>query len=208
MTRSIKYLLTFLLFGLSSAVFAEGGGFRFNYNKFNLYLEFNDNVPEKGDEVTGMGYIRDPSGFFYDLISLIQANQETISRSKQHIYIRTDNLNQAIWLKQQEPVSKWFLKLYNLKHFDDKLLLQSTCKALNIKDCTPPDSTYIYVSDIPLDNHKVDLIEFGCFPCSNELRFTLTDRCSSGDTSARKPTFKKVMVTRKTIQQYFQKLVW
>lgn len=208
MPNKLVALLFILLmgFGVSPTTYAEGGGFRFAYNDFTLYLEFNDNVPEEGDEVTGMGYIREPSGFFYDLLSLIQANQKIISKSKQYIYINPDNINQTIWIKQQEPVEKWILELDKLKHFDSRVLLENTCKALNIKKCVPPESTHIYVSDIPLAKHKVDLVEFGCFPCNNDLLYTFTDDCSTTSSDVKKPKFKKITITRKTINKYFRKL--
>ena len=94
----------------------------------NLYLEFNDNVPEEGDEVTGMGYIREPSGILYDLISLIQANQQLISISRQDIYVMTDNIGRMIIIfeKQQgDKDSNIVLDMEDLKHFDSKILLSN-----------------------------------------------------------------------------------
>jgi len=210
MMSKIRILFFVILAGLLSATIAhaEGGGLRINYNKFNLYLEFNDNVPEEGDKVTGMEYIREPSGILYDLISLIQANKDIIAKSDQEIYINTDNLNRSIWLMQDKPVSMWVLKLYNLKHFDSEMLLNNICKTLKIKNCQPPETTYLYVSDIPLKSKNSDLIEFGCFPCSNKQNYTLTDRFTPTKPDAKKPNFSKVAITRKTINRYFQKLVW
>ena len=86
------YLL--LLFSLPSLAFSEGSGLNVNLNQLDLRLEFNDNVMK--DRITGMEYIREPSGLLFDLISLIQSNKNIVSNVDQDIYIDADNVNKSL----------------------------------------------------------------------------------------------------------------
>jgi len=204
-------LLIMILFCscLAPAVYAEGGGFRINYNDFNLYLEFNDNISEHNDAVTGMGYIREPAGIFFDILSLIQANREVIAKSRQHIVIYPDNENGSISIdvsQQGDQASTQILDLQNQKHFDAAMILKHVCKAMKLEKCQPAEATWIYVSEKPLVGFQSDMIEFGCFPCNNAIIYTLTDHLVATDPGDKLPRLKKTIIDRKSINNYFTKV--
>jgi len=201
-----KYILLLLFFFTSFPAFSEGSGLNINFNKLDLRLEFNDNGMK--DQIMGMEYIREPSGLLFDLISLIQSNRKHISNIDQEIYINADNINKSlsIYLKKQP---EGFIYNKKITHLDKKELLNGICKALKISSCKTPSKdseTYFYRSNLYLSNSTTDLIEFGCFPCTNDLIYSLSKRYTSNNPNAQQPTFTKETVNRQTIYHYFNKI--
>jgi len=205
----VKKLISILVFcTLSSLTLAEGSGLNLNLGQFDIRVEFNDNVSE--DEITGMEYVREPSGLLFDLISLIQSNQERVSNVNQQIYVDADNLNKSFSVYLYKPPEGYAVKKYNISHLDKNLLFQSVCKALKINDCKIPEKdaqTYFYISSLLLSKKRTDLIEFGCFPCNNDLIYSLTKRYTSSEPNVQKPRFTKLTVNRQTIYHYFNKII-
>lgn len=204
----MKIFIACLIFLLTSQLcHAEGGGLNINLNNFNMRLEFNDNI--KNDNITGMQYIREPSGLLFDLVSIIQNNSELVSKFNKDIFIEADNYNQMLTIYEQSPEDKVLLNLKNIKHLDSGILVENICKILLIKDCKPNkyNSTHFFISNLIISKNNSDLIDFGCFPCRNNRRFTLTDRFTPTEPNQQPPKFTKVTVDRQTIYHYFNKLI-
>ena len=200
------YLLLF--FALPSLAFSEGSGLNVNLNQLDLRLEFNDNVMK--DRITGMEYIREPSGLLFDLISLIQSNKNIVSNVDQEIYIDADNVNKSLSIYLRKNPKGYIVDENKITHIDKKILINGICKALTISNCEIPtkdSQTYFYRSNLNLSKRRTDLIEFGCFPCTNDRIYTLTERFTSKQPNVQKPTFTKVTVNRQTIYHYFNKIV-
>jgi len=196
-----------LMTGLSQYVYAEGAGIRINYNKLKIHVEYNDNA---FDKITGVEYIREPSGLLFDLIKIIQENSTIADQSNRNISVSIDNYGGSLWIYQETKPSYVALHEKNIKHLDKKLLLTTFCKILSIENCNTGDKksqTWFYISDSNVSSDSADLIEFGCFPCNNIINYTLTPRFQSSDPNVPTPKFKKVTVDRQTIYHYFNNLI-
>jgi len=208
-TRTITFsLLLWCIFVMPA--YGEGGGLRLTYHKLRIHVEFNDNLRAKDDQITGMGYIREPSGLLYDLIQIIQANHTALQNIDKNIHVSVGNNDKSLSIFQRTEPSHFVLELDKIKHLDKKILLAALCKELGVKNCHPKTAkeTWFYRSDINLSIRETDQIEFGCFPCDNAENYALTTRFQPGNRSqARKPIFEKITVNRQTIYHYFNKLL-
>ncbi len=200
--HSLILTITFLL---SAACHAEGAGIRLNYGELVIYAYYNDNAHDK---ITGVDYIRKPSGLLFDLIKIIQDNKETLLNNKNSINIDIGNHNGYIMVEQEKPVYKTLVDFKKIKHLDNKSVLNTICQNLLNKTCTPhkDDKINLYLSTLILSAKSSDVIEFGCFPCSNDKNTGLTNRFKAQHKNEFPPEFKKVEVTRQTISRYFEKL--
>lgn len=203
-----KIIITFLVsinFLSSSIVHAEGAGLQVNYNNVKIRIIYNDNV---NDKITGVEYIRQPSGALFDVIYLLQKNSQAIIKLKKDIQVNVDNYGGHLSVYQEMEPTSVLLRKNNFKHLDNKSLLSAVCKGLNIKDCSIDNNSTIdlYLSDSYVTSSDTDLIDFGCFPCRNNKTITLTDRYTPAKTNPYPPKFKKVTVNRQTIYHYFNKL--
>jgi len=190
---------------MDSAI-AEGAGLNINLSHFDLRVEYNDNVP---DEITGMEYIRKPGGLLFDLIALVQANQESLTTSDKHIRVEIDSYNKYVLVSVQEPKYERVLHLENIKKIDKQLLLNGICKATGIGTCDckgERERTYFYQSNIPLNSKNADLIEFGVFPGVNKRIYSLTERSEGMAANRQQPIFTKVNVERGSMARYFEAL--
>jgi len=216
-TRTITFSLLLWCMAASFA-HAEGGGLRLTYYKLHIYAEFNDNLRAKDDRITGMGYIREPSGLLFDLIQIIQSNRTALRKIDKDIFVSVGNNNKYLRIYQQTEPSYRVLKLNKIKHLDKKVLLAALCKELGVKTCRPETAkeTWFYTSNFNLSSSETDQIEFGCFPCDNHANnYALTTRFepSRGPNTPlahklAKPEFEKVTVNRQTIYHYFNKLIY
>jgi len=201
----------------TSLAHAEGGGLRLTYHKLLIYVEFNDNLRAKDDKITGMEYIREPSGLLFDLIQIIQTNRTKLVNVDKDIYVSVGNNDKGLWIYQQIEPSYRILELNKTKHLDKKILLTALCKDLGVKNCQPETAkeTWFYTSNFNLPFRGTDRVEFGCFPCDNANNYALTTRFepSRGPNTPlahklAKPEFEKVTVNRQTIYHYFNKLIY
>jgi len=195
----------------ASLAHAEGGGLRLTYHKLHIHVEFNDNLRAKDDKITGMEYIREPSGLLFDLIQIIQANRVALLKIDKDVYVSVGNESKNLWILQQTEPSYIAFELSKIKHLDRKILLTALCKELGVKICQPETAkeTWFYTSNINLPIRETDRVEFGCFPCDNAENYALTTRFQPGKRpQARKPIFKKITVNRQTIYHYFNKLAY
>lgn len=203
----LRIILLFFVLGFHQTAISEGGGLNISLNNIDLRLEFNDNADI--DNITGMEYIRQPSGALFDLISLFQKNKEKISSLNQEIFIETDNYNKMLSIYLRKKPKGYLVDLRNITHIDKNIIINGVCKALNIRDCKTPDKSTtinLFISNSDLSNKSSDLIEFGCFPCRNDRSIALSDRYTPAKPNPYPPAFKKVAVNRQTIYHYFNKL--
>ena len=89
-------LLLAITFLLPTACYAEGAGIRLNYGELDIYVYYNDNAHDK---ITGVDYIRKPSGLLFDLIKVIQGNKETLLNKKNSITVDIGNYNGYIMIE-------------------------------------------------------------------------------------------------------------
>ncbi|MCP4494154.1 MAG: hypothetical protein GY820_43650 [Gammaproteobacteria bacterium] len=203
----MKYYVVLFLVGFSfmSVIHAEGAGLQVNYNNIKIHITYNDNVEDK---ITGVEYIRRPSDALFDVIYLLQKNSSSIANLNKDIEVNIDNYGGNISIYQEVKPTSVLLRTNNFKHLDNKMLLSAICAGLSIRNCTVKDNTTvdIYLSDSYVSGSETDLIDFGCFPCSNNKTITLTDRYTPMRANAYPPKFKKVTVNRHTIYHYFNNL--
>ena len=206
----MKNLFVFLLlyFTLwSSSVLAEGGGFNVNYRDINIRVEFNDNI--KNDHVSGMTYIREPSGLFYDVIYLIQTNRQFLEHIKQDVFVDADNLNNSLSIYLKYEPKGYILDESNVMHFEKTKLISGICRSLQLLNCVIDGNnkgTYLFYNKVDMSSDDADLVEFGCFPCANKKNYTLTHIGSNLEDSKNSANCNKIEINRNTIGKYFQKL--
>lgn len=204
--RRLNGVLLLYLSLFAPIVLAEGGGLNINYKNINIRLEFNDNIKE--DRVTGMQYIREPSGFLYDLIYLMQNNRPSLDNIKQDIYIEADNLNKSLSIYLKNQPQGYILDSSNVEHFSKNQLLNGICQSLKLNPCATDinnSGTYIYFNKKNTISNTANLIEFGCFPCANKRNYTLTPPTHKAN-SLKINDVEKLKINRDTITRYFTKL--
>lgn len=189
---------------LPACSFAEGAGLRANVKGFELYIQYNDNGR---DRISGMDYVRNPGGLLFDVISLLQANANQISKTGAEYVIEIGNINKYISINKNKPTEETIFYIEKIETLDQTLFKNELCKVITGKKCNKiPEQVTLYISDQKLYSDLSDLIEFGCFPCSNKRTIAISDRFISSDKVATPPKFDKTMVTRKTIGRYFKRL--
>lgn len=205
MKKIILILALYSNFIFAGSASAEGAGLKINLNSTKISIIYNDNVEDK---IVGMDYIRDPSELLFELIYLLNKNKKNILKFKKNIKISIDNDKGDIWVYQKENPSKVLLDIRNSKKIDGEILIKSICKGLDINKCKIEKNvkTSIYLTDIAVTAQQSDLIEFGCFPCKNNRTITLTERYENNSSRGRVPKFKKVVISKKTICKYFNKI--
>lgn len=205
MKKFIFILLITINLITSSIVYAEGAGLQVNYNNVEVSITYNDNV---NDKITGVEYIREPSGALFDVIHLLQKNYKTTLTSNKNLKVNIDNHGGSLWVYQKEKPSTVVLDISNLKNLDNKIMLTAICKGLNLKGCSVTNNATVdlYLSDSYVSSTDTDLVDFGCFPCRNNKTITITDRYTPAKPNKYPPKFKKVTVNRQTIYHYFNKL--
>lgn len=205
--KMFRLVSLFVFFSFHSAAFGEGGGLNLTLNHIELRLEYNDNT--EVDNISGMKYIREPSGALFDLISIFQKNRTEISPISQHIHIDTDNYNKALSIYLRKKPKGYLVDLRNISKIDKNIIISGVCKALKISNCKVPDkkdTINLFISNSHLSNKSSDLIEFGCFPCRNDRSIALSNRYEPEKPNPYPPAFKKVTVNKETIYHYFNKL--
>lgn len=204
----ISRILVFLSgFFVSAAVYAEVPGININYNEFNLRIEFNDNAE---DRITGMEYVREPSGMLFDMVYLIQSNAKRAAKLESDLLVKLGNNAGSVLINRNKPEYRRIKYEKNLKKLDADMLYRVICREITGKECVRPAknaTTWFYVSDTLLMPVETDLIDFGCLPCENIKRYTLTKRFDPAKENSYPPRFKKVTVDRVSIYHYFNKLL-
>jgi len=195
----------FIVISFISIVHAEGAGLQINYNNVKVSIIYNDNVEDK---ITGVEYVRQPSGALFDVIYLLQKNSASIVTLNKDIQVNIDNYGGNLSVYQEVKPTSILLKKNNFKNLDYKELLSAICSGLKIKDCSIKDNATVdlYLSDSYMSNSHSDLIDYGCFPCRNNKTITLTNRYMPAKPNAYPPKFKKVTVNKQTIYHYFNNL--
>ena len=198
-------IVFFVIISFSLTIHAEGAGLKVNYNNVKISIVYNDNVE---DNITGVEYIRHPSGALFDVVYLLQKNSRIISKLNKDIQVNVDNFGGNLSVYQEVKPTSVLLRKNNFKNLDKKALLLAICSGLNIKDCSVKDNATVdlYLSDSFMSHSNSDLIDYGCFPCRNNKTITLTDRYTPTKSNVYPPKFRKVSVNRQTIYHYFNYL--
>ena len=191
------YILLF-----SNVSLAEGAGISLSYLGTKIDVRYNDNV---NDKLTGVEYIREPSGALFDLIYLLQ--HSNILDKPKTIEVEIDNYGGSLWIYKSKPNKTVLLDIGNLNALSKQEITKTLCKELGSSKCIPDKNATIdlYLSNLYLARKKSDLIEFGCFPCRNDTTIALTD-IYKDTTEENMPKFKKVSVNKTTIYKYFNVL--